>query len=86
MSGGKKANERSRCGFISVIESRLDLRASGTVWRNRSGGRVEPFTIITTESNELVRPIHNRMPVILRPEDEEQGVMFSHAVRKDPEN
>jgi putative SOS response-associated peptidase YedK len=33
---------------------------------------VESFTIITTEPNELVRPVHNRMPVILRPEDEEQ--------------
>jgi putative SOS response-associated peptidase YedK len=33
---------------------------------------VESFTIITTEPNELVRPIHNRMPVILSPEDEEQ--------------
>jgi putative SOS response-associated peptidase YedK len=31
---------------------------------------VESFTIITTEPNELVRPVHNRMPVILRPEDE----------------
>jgi putative SOS response-associated peptidase YedK len=41
-------------------------------WRNPSGKRVESFTIITTEPNELVRPIHNRMPVILRPEDEEQ--------------
>jgi putative SOS response-associated peptidase YedK len=36
------------------------------------GKRVESFTIITTEPNELVRPVHNRMPVILRPEDEEQ--------------
>ena len=27
---------------------------------------------ITTERNELVRTIHDRMPVILRPEDEEQ--------------
>jgi hypothetical protein len=27
---------------------------------------------------ELVRPIHNRMPVILRPEDEEQWLDTSH--------
>jgi putative SOS response-associated peptidase YedK len=33
---------------------------------------LESFTIITTEPNQLVRPIHNRMPVILQPEDEEQ--------------
>jgi len=33
---------------------------------------MESFTIITTEPNELVQPVHNRMPVILRPEDEEQ--------------
>jgi putative SOS response-associated peptidase YedK len=42
------------------------------VWRKPDGKRVESFTIITTEPNELVRPIHNRMPVILRPEYEEQ--------------
>jgi len=30
------------------------------------------ITIITTEPSELVRPVHNRMPVILQPEDEEQ--------------
>jgi putative SOS response-associated peptidase YedK len=42
------------------------------VWRKPDGKRVESFTIITTEPNELVRPVHNRMPVILRPEDEEQ--------------
>jgi putative SOS response-associated peptidase YedK len=42
------------------------------VWRKPDGKRVESFTIITTEPNELVRPVHDRMPVILRPEDEEQ--------------
>ena len=41
------------------------------VWRKPNGKRAESFTIITTEPNELVRPIHNRMPVILQPEDEE---------------
>lgn len=34
-------------------------------------GLVRPsFAIITTQSNELVSRIHNRMPVILKPEDE----------------
>jgi putative SOS response-associated peptidase YedK len=42
------------------------------VWRKPDGKRVESFTIITTEPNELVRPVHNRMPVILQLEDEEQ--------------
>jgi putative SOS response-associated peptidase YedK len=42
------------------------------VWREPDGNRVESFTIITTDPNELVRPIHNRMSVILRPDDEEQ--------------
>ena len=42
------------------------------MWRKPDGKRVESFTIITTEPNELVRPIHNRMPVILLPEDEER--------------
>jgi len=32
------------------------------VWRKPDGKRVESFTIITTEPNELVLPINNRMP------------------------
>jgi len=42
------------------------------VWRKPDGTTVESFTIITTEPNELVGPIHNRMPVMLRREEEEQ--------------
>jgi putative SOS response-associated peptidase YedK len=47
------------------------------VWRKPDGKRVESFTIITTEPNELVRPVHNRMPVILSREDEEQWLDVS---------
>ena len=47
------------------------------VWRKPDGKRVESFTIVTTEPNELVRPIHNRMPVILRPDDEKQWLDVS---------
>jgi putative SOS response-associated peptidase YedK len=36
-------------------------------WRN--GGEIRSCTIITTTPNELAASIHNRMPVILHPED-----------------
>jgi putative SOS response-associated peptidase YedK len=42
------------------------------VWRKPDGSKIESFTIITTEPNELLERIHDRMPVILRPEDEKQ--------------
>ena len=36
-------------------------------WLDRTTGEVRPtFTIITTDPNELMAPIHNRMPVILQ--------------------
>ncbi|NDK54777.1 SOS response-associated peptidase [Pontibacter fetidus] len=40
-------------------------------WLDKSTGEVlHTYTIITTEANELVMPIHERMPVILSPETE----------------
>jgi putative SOS response-associated peptidase YedK len=38
-------------------------------WRGAEGETIESFTIIVTEANALVRPIHDRMPVILDPGD-----------------
>jgi putative SOS response-associated peptidase YedK len=41
-------------------------------WRDpRSGERLETYTIITTDANEAIAPLHDRMPVILRPQDEQ---------------
>jgi hypothetical protein len=37
------------------------------LWRDPEGGELYSFTIITTGANKLLRPIHNRMPVILEP-------------------
>src|SRR3954449_3588720 len=43
------------------------------VWENwndpSTGEWVRTFAVITTDANELVSDIHDRMPVILRPED-----------------
>jgi putative SOS response-associated peptidase YedK len=38
-------------------------------WKPAEGDPVETYTIVTTEPNELAAKIHNRMPVILAPED-----------------
>jgi putative SOS response-associated peptidase YedK len=40
------------------------------IWRDDDGNELRSYTIITTAPNSLVAPIHNRMPVILRREDE----------------
>ena len=37
-------------------------------WRPEGGEPVETFTIVTTDANETVGTIHDRMPVILSPE------------------
>ncbi len=34
-------------------------------WKNADGEQIRTCTIITTEPNELLSTIHNRMPVIL---------------------
>lgn len=39
-------------------------------WKEKETGRtLETYTVITTDPNELMQPLHNRMPVILRPQD-----------------
>jgi len=41
-------------------------------WQGPDDGPIESCTLLTTEPNELVEPIHNRMPVILPPDDYDQ--------------
>jgi putative SOS response-associated peptidase YedK len=38
-------------------------------WESPDGSSIKTCTIITTEPNELMKPIHNRMPVILHTRD-----------------
>jgi putative SOS response-associated peptidase YedK len=38
-------------------------------WTSPEGKVVESCTILTTEANDVLRPIHDRMPVIIAPED-----------------
>jgi putative SOS response-associated peptidase YedK len=40
-------------------------------WKSPDGQSIATCTIITTTPNRVLAPIHNRMPVILLPDDEE---------------
>jgi putative SOS response-associated peptidase YedK len=51
-------------------------------WTDAEGNEVRTCAIITTAANELMAPIHNRMPVIIRPEDE---ALWLDAELTDPE-
>ena len=61
------------------IPMRIRLKSHGPfafaglwdTWKDAEGKELKTFTIITTGPNEILAPIHNRMPAILRPQDEE---------------
>ncbi|GAI19584.1 unnamed protein product, partial [marine sediment metagenome] len=38
-------------------------------WKSPEGKEVESCSILTTEPNKVVEPIHKRMPVIIDPKD-----------------
>ncbi|MCA1564431.1 MAG: SOS response-associated peptidase [Acidobacteria bacterium] len=40
-------------------------------WEGEAGRIINSCTILTTEANEVLRPVHDRMPVILHPDDYE---------------
>jgi putative SOS response-associated peptidase YedK len=52
-------NERQPFAFAGLWEH----------WEDVNGEEIESCTLLTTEANELMHPIHNRMPVILDPKN-----------------
>ncbi len=62
-SGGQKAPH-----YI-FMKSRQPFAFAGlwSDWESADGSRLKTAAIITTEPNELMRPIHKRMPAILPP-------------------
>jgi putative SOS response-associated peptidase YedK len=46
----------------------MGLAGLWEAWRSPTGERVHSFAIITTTPNELCAQLHDRMPVVLKPE------------------
>ena len=56
--------------FIQAQDgSLLALAGLWETWHAPDGGEIDSCTILTTSPNELMAPIHNRMPVIVEPVD-----------------
>jgi len=55
------------------------------VWKDVEDKEWKTYTLITTEPNKEARAIHDRMPVILHPEDEASWIEPSRVKREDIE-
>jgi putative SOS response-associated peptidase YedK len=68
----KEANGKKQPMRIRLKDGQMFAMAGlYDVWTAADGRKVSSCTIITTTANPLVADIHDRMPVILRPEEEE---------------
>jgi putative SOS response-associated peptidase YedK len=55
---------------ISLLERRVMAMAGlWDRWEGEEGSPIESCTILTTDANELIAPLHDRMPVIISPEN-----------------
>jgi putative SOS response-associated peptidase YedK len=66
-------NDGELFGFAGLYDETTDPEAEGPAAAAQGS-----YTIITTNANDAVAPIHDRMPVILRPEHED--AWLSHEV------
>lgn len=64
-----KAGSKSKIPHFIRLKSGAPFAFAGLWehWQSTDGAEVRSATIITTEPNELMASIHNRMPVILQP-------------------
>lgn len=67
----QKPDKKSKIPYYFRLKSGAPFAFAGLwdVWEKGDEPRAT-FTIITTENNEMMAPIHNRMPVILHEQDE----------------
>ena len=72
----KTGTARNKQPFRIVLKSRELFAFAGLwdEWKNEEGEKIQSYTIITTEADSLVSKIHPRMPVILRPENEDKWI------------
>ena len=66
----QEVGQKSKTPMLIQLKSQQPFAFAGLweVWHATDGSEIRSCTIITTQPNEMMAPIHNRMPVILSPE------------------
>jgi putative SOS response-associated peptidase YedK len=71
----QKLDAKTKQPFAIALKDQSIFAFAG-LWESRketaTGQRLQTYTIVTTDPNELMEPLHNRMPVILKPQDYER--------------
>jgi putative SOS response-associated peptidase YedK len=71
----KKLDAKTKQPYAIALKDRSLFAFAGLwdSWKDKATGQsLETYTVITTEPNEQMETIHNRMPVILAPKDYER--------------
>lgn len=77
----QKVNGQKQPHFIRLKEDGpFAIAGLWEHWQSADGSEIESCTLLTTAANEFVRPLHDRMPVIIAPED--YGLWLDTAVQK----
>ncbi len=66
----KKGARRVPYRVVLKNEKPFALAGICDYWKDETGKELRSFSIITTDANQLIATIHDRMPVILLPHDE----------------
>jgi len=62
--------KRKQPYYISMADSQtFAIAGLWECWADLDGSMLETCTLLTTTPNELMEPIHNRMPVIIEPDE-----------------
>jgi putative SOS response-associated peptidase YedK len=78
-----KKGKKAGCPFAFALRSSEPFALAGLWerWQPMEGDALETFTILTTDPNELMEPIHHRMPVILEARDYERWLDHGDSAR-----
>lgn len=67
----KKDSNKTPYRIFLKNESLFAMAGIWETWKDAEGKETDTFSIITTSANSKIKEVHHRMPVILKPKDEQ---------------